>query len=315
MSKQRKLLILSVVSFLLSMHNPLYAVECPKELNLVSYETQNHDGHSNYSHDVVTNNIKNLVKEYDIGRNTPVLDIGGGYGNTTYALMRLGFKNIYFNDLDKDNLACASRYLKKSFHKESSSIRYIAGDINSDKVIHQLPGNHFGLVVIRNVLQFFTAEQLNTLLISLDSKMKKNGYLYIVVENGTSSKMLHTIDAQVIAYDNAIKKLHPNAEQAQNIMDAAVRDYYPGFNCRVSDYFAFPSKEKRLFLFSCNRPGKNTYDGHVVYAQLYSPLLLTKILDKYSFKTITTQIHIGNGNNDGITSDNRDYFVLIAKKM
>ena len=315
MSKKRTFLVVGIVGIILFINNSAFAIKCPKELNRISYETQDHDGRSNYSHYVVNNNIKNLVKDFNISHNTPVLDVGGGYGNTTYALMRLNFNNIYLNDLDKDNLTCASKYLNNRFHKKPDAIKYIAGDINSDKVIQQLPDNHFGLIIVRNVLQFFTANQVNTLLTTLNNKMVKGGYLYIMVENGTSTERFRKLDKQIRVFDDAIKKIQPNEMQIQRIRNAMVKKYYPNFHCQISDYFNFSSKEKRFFFFPCNVTAGNNYNGSLLRVQLYSPLLLTKILKEYSFKTIEARIHKGNGNNDGRTSENRDYFVLIARKI
>lgn len=286
-----------------------FAVSCPKFTgrNTAYLETQNHDGHSSYSDEVITHKIEKIIKRYGINKNTSALDIGGGYGNTTYALMRENFHNIYLNDLDEDNLVCASRYLEKVFPQKYKSLTYVVGDITSNKVAQKLPNNQFGLTIIRNVLQFFTAEQINSLFLTLKKKMHQGGYLYVVVENGFPADQLHKIDNLMTAYNDSVKYLRHSKMEITKINNKWMEEYYPKYQCVMNDYDNFLEKNKRIFLFPCNLLAWRADRKDFTHVQILSPILLKEIIEEYGFQTIEFKIYKEDRHRPA-------YFTLIARK-
>jgi SAM-dependent methyltransferase len=280
--------------------------QCPSYKDNTSYETKNLDGHSTYSHFVVSDNIGNLIKHYNISLKTPTLDVGAGYGTVTYELLNLGFKNIYTNDLSANNLKCANGYLDSKFPKLAKNIKFIPGDINKKSLIGQFTNNYFGLVVVRNVLQFFDANQLDTFLTNMSKKMSKGGYIYIVIENGSTVKLLSDIDDVMNEYEKQLSIISKTTINRDQLIDERNYQYakilYKN-KCPSSDYLKF-RKSKRFLFYPCNIKEYKTDTGDTVQKQLYSPVLLKLILNKYDFRTVSSHI----------SEEGRTSFTLIAQK-
>lgn len=279
--------IFPIISFAQTVENK----RCPDKLDSQSYETKNFDGNSNYSNPKINKDIEGLVKEYNINKNTPVLDVGGGYGDTTYALLRLGFDDIYLNDLSALNLTCAIENLNDNFGMAKTDIKLIPGNINDDTLIGKLPNNHFGLIIARNVLQFFDSENLNIFLLNMRDKMSNNGLIYFVVEQGFNYKALKDLESSMADYQN-IQKL--------TFKYFRIKLKY----CNKTHYANFPSDKQFLF-YPCDKCViKNS--SQYVFSQLYTPTLLKMILERYGFQTLSFKIKDDNGTKAA-------YFELVAK--
>lgn len=111
------LLIFSVPSF--SMQE-----ECPS-FNEISALTKNGFGNSSYEEPLLLSYFKFLADHTQFKLDQPILDVGAGYGEASYALIKLGAKNIYINDLDNRNLACLYKNIQR-IHAKNNKVTYRA---------------------------------------------------------------------------------------------------------------------------------------------------------------------------------------------
>ena len=146
------LALITIVSFIVNAGPAPNLRTCPSFL-AQSFLTQNNDCNSSYVDPDLDKFFKSLYRATKFNLNRPMLDVGAGYGGGTYELIKLGAKNIYANDLDKNNLACMRAHINKYANNNKAKITYLLGDISSDAVAKKLPNDKFSFVFAKNIIQ------------------------------------------------------------------------------------------------------------------------------------------------------------------
>ena len=156
-------------------------LHCPEMRYDKSFQTLNSKGLSAYETENMRNMTSFCIHIGSLSQQDVILDVGTGYGNMALQFLKRGFKNIYANDISKNNIECAQQYIQKEYPEKKDIINFLPGDINSEEIIHSLP-NNLKFVSIVNAINDFSANELDTLLSTLRQKIITGGFVFFVVE-------------------------------------------------------------------------------------------------------------------------------------
>ena len=200
-------------------------------------------------------------------------------------------------DLSKGNIKCLINNISSGNKHWLLNLKTYSGDFSKNiGLIKKIPKDYFSMAYVVNVLQFLNSNELNGFLINLKKIIKKNGYIYIRVENGFTYNDFKSLDTAIFKFNGLYNS---NALEIKNKI-------FNKLQCNING----PRKtnfKSRLFLYPCNIAGINNITKEIVAKQILSPYLLSLILKKYGFKTIINKINKSSGNI-------RTSFTLIAIK-
>jgi SAM-dependent methyltransferase len=112
-----------------------------------------------------------LARSLGAVEDCPVLDVGAGSGRNTLPLARLGLRTDAVEITP--TLVTA---LKEAAAKEQLQVRVFQGDILNESL--PLPHNHYGMVVLAEVVSHFRSlEEMRHLFVLADKLLKSNGLL------------------------------------------------------------------------------------------------------------------------------------------
>lgn len=265
--------------------------QCP-DMDTKSHPTQNELGNSSY-HDIFMGNFfGNKYLTGKINLNKPILIVGAGYGAGVAELITLGAKFIYLNDLSNENLACAKKFITKTFPLKKNFIQYIPGNISNSDVFKNIPDNSLGIVYAKNIIPFLDARQLFQLIKDSNYKLESNGLLIFVFENPVLDQQIEMVQQINLDFERASKK------DKRITLDDMVKNYYhKDKRCSDTAYESTP-KSLRMNGFPCIMYGNN------FIFNLLMPSTIESLLRKNGFEVV-----------DDIRLPKReDTFVITAKK-
>ena len=270
------ILFLMVITFSAQARSPN---NCPPFVK-ASFMTQNNDGHSSYVNPDLDKFLKWLHHATKFDLNKPMLDIGAGHGGGTYELIKLGAKQIYVNDLDKNNLDCMRSYISKYTRKNNADIIYLPGDISSDGILKKLPNHELSFVFAKNAIQFLSYHQLMTLIKAFNQKVAKGGIVVIIFENPYWKKL----DLMIAGIFKERRK-YPNMA-LENIVKIAYQDVvFPGLRRCSFDAYQKAPEDMRLPGFPCKLPLENGY------GQLLNPYIIVALMRSAGFNYILDEAY------------------------
>jgi SAM-dependent methyltransferase len=241
--------------------------------------TQNDNGNSTYTSSGFADFLKSLHNATKFDLEKPILDVGAGYGGATFQLIKLGARNIYFNDLDIRNIKCASKYLEKVFGNKVVKIKYIPGDISNEEVISKLPDDKFSLIYAIDVIHFFKTSQLFRFIQMMNQKASKGAIVVIAFEN----KYIEQLNKLITNIFDAHEKF-PNVP-----IDIVVKHgynkatiFHMNRTCSFKAYKQAPYAMK-IPGFPCEIPvDSGTY-------QLLSPVMVKGLMEAGGFRVLDEQ--------------------------
>lgn len=167
---------------------------CPS-LDFLSARTLNKKGNSSYSNSVLFEIFNILIKSYHLNLRSPILDIGSGYGEAPFELIKMGANNIYVNELDSLNMECIKKSISLAYSNNGNKLHYLAGDITAQLIESQLPNHYFGFINAKNVIHLLSYHQLISFIKILNKKSSRNGLVMIVFENPYKNELRFLINS------------------------------------------------------------------------------------------------------------------------
>jgi SAM-dependent methyltransferase len=114
------------------------------------------------------------IRELDLDKGAPVIDVGGGASTLADDLLDEGFESIAVLDISESALAIT----KKRLGRQADLVMWLSGDITT----YALPQNRFELWHDRAVLHFLTGtEEQQAYCTNLLNTLRPGGYLIIAV--------------------------------------------------------------------------------------------------------------------------------------
>ncbi len=139
-----------------------------------------------------------LIKKYNIKKNTAVLDVGSGTTTLIEGLIKDGYKNIIAVDISDVALEKSRERLKD---EEAKFVKWIVDDITNPQHINKSEG--INLWHDRTVLHFLTDEkQQQGYLSTLKQIVKPGGYVIIAVFSLEGAKKCSGLD--VVNYNETM---------------------------------------------------------------------------------------------------------------
>lgn len=253
---------------------------CPP-MDSKSYVTKNNNGHSTYKNDD-KEMLQFIMDHYGITLSNPILDVGAGYGGASYDLLQLGAKTIYANDLSAENVTCMKENITKNFPDKNENIHYLTGDITNRKLFSTIPTNTFGLIYAKNVIHYFTVQQLIEFIFESHNLLQDNGILFLMFENPYLTQQINM--TKNIQQDYVYKK-----PKGDNTLDEVVKHHYQANRLPNDRYCSFSVYEQTPKLmrtpgFPCQMDTQ--VNGEVQHYQLIMPETLFSILEHFGFNVI-----------------------------
>lgn len=146
----------------------------------------------------------------------PLLDIGCGMGVLAFYLASRGFdRPVTGVDYDPTKIADANA-VRKKFHADSS-MRFSSGDARV-----ALPA-HLGSVTILDILQYFSAEEMEKLLRQAARCVAPGGKMVIrsgLLDNGWRFRVTNAVDkfARRVGWMQGVPVQYPTAEQFRSVL-------------------------------------------------------------------------------------------------
>jgi SAM-dependent methyltransferase len=252
------------------------------------HQTVNSYGLSSYTNNFSLEFIEKLDSSFEINKNSPVLDIGSGLGEFSYNSLKAGVTKIYVNDMDEQNMLCLKNNLNKTFPRNTNNITYITGSFIEEDVASKVPDNSMGFIHAKNVIHFFTFEEMFKFTEISNRKLRKDGFLFIVFENkylDEQRKLIDLINKQLEASKSN------NLNDQNHIIENAYNSYSMGdhnYKCSSKTFSETPN-EIKLIGFPCqinrSEQNSNAYPAFKHY-QLIIPEILANLLEIKGFKNI-----------------------------
>lgn len=148
-----------------------------------SIMTINNMGKSSFEDQSMEPFLDGLYSQKALSTSKPVVIFGAGYGAGLPTLIRIGVKTIFLNDLSSENLFCVSKSLEQNFPNWKGQINYLRGDVTNKNFISSIPGNNFGLVYAKNLIQFLRPNEVYEFFYMVHKKLQKFGFFLFVFEN------------------------------------------------------------------------------------------------------------------------------------
>lgn len=145
--------------------------------------TINNMGKSSFEDKNMEPFLEGLYLQKGLLTTKPVVIFGAGYGAGLPALIRIGVKTIFLNDLSSENLVCVSKYLEKNFPKWKGQVIYLKGNVTNKDFVSSIPDNNFGLVYAKNLIQFLRPNEIYDFFYIIHKKLQKFGFFLFVFEN------------------------------------------------------------------------------------------------------------------------------------
>lgn len=226
----------------------------------------------------------------------PAVIFGAGYGAGLPALMRIGVKTIFLNDLSSENLVCVSKYLEKNFPKWRGEVNYLKGDVTNKDFVSSIPDNNFGLVYAKNLIQFLRPKEIYDFFNIINKKLQNFGFFLFVFENPI-------LEDELNMANNINTELMQTKYNSSVDVDKKILEYFnkssfgrAGLKCSAKDYFN-TNISIRANWWPCSI---HRDDKHITYLL---PDQTKKLLLKIGFKEV-----------DFIRLKNESTYVFLAKK-
>lgn len=218
-------------------------------------------GKSSYTDHASGMILDTLISNKYIDVNRPILIAGAGYGAGVSELLDLGAHKIYLNDLNRQNLICAKKYIMSSQSEKLDRIEFLPGDINDDDVLSNISNNTLGLVYAKNMIHFFDAAQIDHFFYAANLKLITKGYFIVTFENPfheihremalnilNKYNLLHKNNGH-IEYDEIVKKQYSSIAFGRYKKHCSFDDFIntsdsismPGFPCIIRNNNQFIS--------------------------------------------------------------------------
>ena len=219
---------------------------------LSNVATQNNYGTSwDAGNKYIDDLVSKFIQSNNIDLSYPIIDLGCGYGQFSYSLVRHGASKVFALDLDPGHIKKLCASCPQDGYDYANCIVAIDGDFPGDPKFNNLfHNNSIGGIMALSVLHFLPADKIEHCLQSMHSILRPGGALLIKVRN--ECRNVYALAAQKVSEKQPIDFV---AEDFYKTFPGPGKLEYPATNNLASiEVFKNYPAEKRLLLYPCQVP-------------------------------------------------------------
>lgn len=277
-------------------------------------ETFNHYGKSLIDEDKASKLIQHWSRSVDIDLSSPIVDLGCGYGRLSYALSKMGAKDITAIDVSPANISKAKADWENQPTHGQTQLNFSAADITKTSSIKKiLPKGQAGFVFSNQVFQYLPGQAIENTLENAHYSLKNGGTFLMTVQNPVDQvQMSHWYQEQYDVAADHILNATGNPSRAQ--MNHEVKRFEVLLNeTHQQQYEVLPSSylhylNKRLPLYPLELKAKTVELGEAPIRHLLFPQNMKSLMQQAGFTDV--QFEWNNG-----SSPENSGFTVYGKKV